>query len=151
MEPNRPWISLILFCFTAVLTAALAFAAVVAGASFALVRHQTSSALASRAGEQAPENPGPTGSKGENRTTFSGLVTDSFCGARHRRYRNLAPTECAAACIRDGAAFVLVNGDHSYKLTGSREALTKLLGMRANVTGTLQGNTILVDSAAPLF
>jgi hypothetical protein len=139
---------LILFCFTAVLAAALAFAAIVAGASFALVRHRTPDAPGAR---EQQANPNPTGPKEENHATFSGLVTDSYCGARHRRYRNLSPTQCAAACMRDGATLVLVNGDHLYKLTGSEEALTKLLGTRANVTGTLQGDTILVDSAAPLF
>lgn len=152
MKPVRPWISLILFCFVAVLAAALAFAAVVAGGSFALGRYQKADASErAQQEEQAPANPNPAGPKGGNRATFSGLLTDSYCGARHRRYPNLAPTQCAAACIRDGATYVLVNGDHRYKLTGSEAALTKLLGTRANVRGTLQGDTILVDSAAPLF
>ena len=44
MKPNRPWISLIFFCFAAVSMAALAFAAVVAGGSFALVRFQKADA-----------------------------------------------------------------------------------------------------------
>jgi hypothetical protein len=142
---------LIIFCFAAVLAAALAFAAIVAGGSFALVRQPESDASDSRAQEQAPANPNPAAPKAGNRATFSGLVTDSYCGARHRRYRNLAPIECAAACIRGGATYVLVNGDHRYKLSGSEKALTRLLATRANVTGTLQGDTILVDSAAPLF
>jgi len=148
VKTNRPWISLILFCFAAVFAAALAFAAVVAGGSFALVRNQNSDARPSHAGQPAPPNPGRSG---PNPTIFNGLVTDSYCGARHRRYPNLAPAECAAACIRDGATYVLVNGDRRYKLTGSTDALQKFLGTRANVRGRLRGDTVWVDSAGPPF
>jgi hypothetical protein len=128
-----------------VFAAALIFAVIIAGASVALASHQIS-------GESEPAesnaNPAPAPA---DLTSFSGMITDSYCGARHVRYPNLSPTDCAAACIRNGATYVLVDGDHRYKLTGSEDALSKILGTRASVTGTLQGDTISVRSAGPTF
>jgi hypothetical protein len=123
----------------------LAFAVIMAGASVALASHQVpdESAQAGTDGASAPET--------TELTTFSGMITDSYCGARHVRYRKLSPAQCAAACIRDGGSYVLVNGDRRYKLSGSHKELSKVLGTRANVTGTLEGDTIVVKSAGPMF
>ena len=147
MKNNRSWISLLGFCLLTALGAALAFALVVAGASVALASHE-SSEPAQNSEQVQDQQPAPPHSE---LTTFNGMITDSICGARHRRYPNLTPTECAAACIRSGAHYVLVDGDHRYILSGSNQSLEKLLGTRANVTGTLDGDTITVNSAAPMF
>ena len=56
--------------------------------------------------------------------------------------------ECARACFRHGASYVLVNGDRRYTLVGGESALSKLAGERANVIGTRQGDAILVNSAS---
>lgn len=150
--------------------AALVFAIIVAGGSVALASHQSAtaeevqddatlpqnfaqvqhSAATSRQNsdqeDQSPENP-----QHSDINSFSGLITDSSCGARHQRHSNLTPEDCARACIRNGASYVLVNGHHRYTLSGNEESLNKLLGTRATVTGTLQGGTILVSSAGPQF
>jgi hypothetical protein len=44
----------------------------------------------------------------------------------------------------------LVNGDQKNFLQGSEPALDHLAGQRATVTGTLNGDTIKVSSAAPI-
>lgn len=139
---RRPWISLLGFCLLTVFGTALAFAVIVAGASVALAGHQVPD-------ETQPQKEAPRPSQPVDVVTFSGMVTDSFCGARHSRYSNMTPTQCAAACIRNGASYLLVDGDHRYSLKGNRESLKKLLGMRANVTGTRDGDTIVVSSAGP--
>ena len=77
------------------------------------------------------------------------MITDARCGARHRRNSHWTSTECTRACLRDGASYVLVDGDRRYTLTGSEEILGKLAGTRAKVTGTRDGDKILVSSAAP--
>jgi hypothetical protein len=148
VKHNRSWISLIGYCLLSVFGTALVFALIVAGGSVALAGHESSEQAqnSSEIQDQQPAQPSHSES-----TTFSGMITDSYCGARHRRYPNLTPTQCAAACIRHGEHYILVNGDHRYTLTGSNDSLGKLLGTRANVTGTLQGDTIVVSSAAPMF
>jgi hypothetical protein len=150
VKHSRSWTSLVAFCVMTVSGAGLAFALILAGASVALANHHSSEVLQ----EEAPQPTSPPAAAPEpgaaNLTTFSGMVTDSYCGARHLRHTNLTPTECAAACIRGGANFVLVDGDRRFLLTGAKASLGKLLGTRASVTGTLEGDTIMVSSAGPL-
>jgi hypothetical protein len=147
VKPARSMISLIGFCVLTALGAALAFAIIVAGGSVALADHQYSSqepkehSLVAQNGAQSPPNPGAA--------TFNGMITDSYCGARHLRSSHQSPAECARTCVRKGAKYVLVDGDRRYQLTGRDDVLDRLAGQRANVTGTRQGNAIAVDSAAP--
>lgn len=163
---HRSIISLITYCFMTALGAALVFAIIVAGGSVALASHQSASAeemqddalplssaeLQNNAGTLQPsdqQDQAPADPQQSDISTFSGLITDSHCGARHQRHSNLTPEDCARSCIRNGATYVLVNGQHRYHLSGNEESLNKLLGTRATVTGTLQGETISVSSAGP--
>ncbi len=142
MRKHRSWISLVGFCMGAVLITSLAFATIVAGASVALADHRTDSAAAN--GEISRATPSPQASV----TTFSGMITDSHCGARHVRNSHQNASECARACFRQGASYVLVNGEQRYTLVGGEADLSKLAGERANVVGTRQGDAILVNSAS---
>lgn len=164
---HRSIISLVSYCLMTAFGAALVFAIIVAGGSVALASHQSASAAElqedaapaqnsaeletglrtqqhSDQQDQAPADP-----QHSELSSFSGLITDSYCGARHQRHSNLTPEDCARSCIRNGATYVLVNGQHRYNLSGNEEALSKLLGTRATITGTLQGETISVNSVGP--
>jgi hypothetical protein len=147
-RPNfHPVVRLLGACILLALAAALAFAAIVAGASVALATHQTSestqdtgSAVPSHEGElDVPE------------TAFTGVITDSHCGARHIRNSHMSPAECARACVRKGATYVLVDGERRYVLNGSEDTLAPLAGTRARVTGRRDGNSIVVNSARAPF
>ena len=147
MQPRRSVISLIGFCVLTTLGAALAFALMVAGGSVALADHQYSEgqqehSLITQNGAQSAPN--PVGA------TFNGMITDSYCGARHLRKSHQKSAECAHPCVRKGAHYILVDGNRRYQLTGGEDALDKLVGQRATVTGTRQGNAIAVNSAAPV-
>jgi hypothetical protein len=143
------WLSLIINCTLLAAGTALAFAIIVAGASVALAGHQQAMAEEAQAGtsqEAAPLTETPrVGS------TFSGMITDSHCGARHMRNSRQNSIDCAHACVRKGATYVLVDGDRRYTLLGNELVVAKLAGERANITGTRQGDTIIVDAAAPVF
>lgn len=141
MKRHRSWISLVAYCGLMVFGAAFAFAVIVAGGSVALASRQHSEDAQNTSPMPAP----PAG------TAFSGMITDSRCGARHIRNSRLSSAECARACVRKGASYVLVDGGHRYTLTGNEETLERLAGIRANVTGTRQGDTIVVSAAAPLL
>ncbi|HEX4425066.1 MAG TPA: hypothetical protein VH079_06690 [Terriglobales bacterium] len=80
--------------------------------------------------------------------TFSGMITDSQCGARHDQTSNKRPADCARMCVRNGSKYVLINGDQKNILEGDEIALDHLAGQRATVTGTLNGDTIKVSSVA---
>jgi hypothetical protein len=143
VRKHRSWLSLVGFCVGAVLISSLAFATIVAGASVALANHQAEGG-ADQAHELSPATPSPQPSG----TAFTGMITDSHCGARHMRNSHQSSSECARACFRRGASYVLVEGDQRYTLVGGETELSKLAGERANVIGTRQGDTILVNSAS---
>jgi len=144
VKRHSSWISLVGYCAVTVLLASLAFATIVAGASVALADHRAEASSSDEARDITPATPSaqPTG------TTFSGMITDSRCGARHMRKSGQSASECARACFRQGASYVLVDGDRRYTLVGGESDLSKLAGERANIIGTRQGDAILVNSAS---
>jgi hypothetical protein len=77
--------------------------------------------------------------------TFIGLVSDSRCGPRHK-LKDKSAEECTRVCQRAGASFALVAGERTYKLKGDSNDVAVLAGQKAKVTGTLQGDTIVVQS-----
>jgi hypothetical protein len=144
VKRKRSWVSLIGFCMLTALGAALALAIIFAGASVALASHQS-------AGSEQTQNPSSLTPMQPAGHTFSGMITDSRCGARHLRNSHQSPAECTRTCVRLGASYVLVDGDRRYTLVGGEDSLRRLAGERANVTGTRQGEAIVVSSAAPVF
>jgi hypothetical protein len=81
--------------------------------------------------------------------TFVGVISDSTCGPRHKMLDKSAE-ECARACQRAGAKYVLVAGEKTYVLHGRTNDIAYLAGQKAKITGSLRGNTIAVSAAAPI-
>ena len=145
MKHRRTWISLLGFCLLAAMGAALALAMIFAGGAVALAGHR---AEAAQVGESAPSS---LPSDHPSSTRFTGMITCSRCRARHMRNSRMTAEECARACVRAGAVYILVDGDRSHILIGESEEVSKFAGQRANIMGTLQNGAILVDSTSPLF
>lgn len=141
MQHNRSWISLIGSCLLMALGAAFAFAIIVAAGSAAL------------AGRQAddPQLTSPAAPQTVPSGFYEGMVSDSRCGARHSKNSRLGSAECARQCVRQGSAYVLVDGNRRYKLVGSEETLAKFAGQRIRISGARQGEIIQVSSAVALF
>lgn len=78
--------------------------------------------------------------------SFSGLLTDSRCGARHSRALGKSAAECARFCVRHGAQYIIVNGANTYKLEGRPAQLRNFAGQRVVVMGSLQDGAIRVRS-----
>ena len=147
MNYNRSWTSLIGSCILMALAAGVAFAVIVAAGSAALADRQSNDATSSA----QPQLTSPASQEVAPGGTYQGVVTDSRCGARHLKNSGLNPAECARLCVRQGSSYILVDGNRRYKLVGSEEALQKFAGQRIRVSGTRQGETIQVTSAASLF
>ena len=75
--------------------------------------------------------------------SWSGVVTDSMCGAKHMM-ANAA--DCTRACVKQGSSYALLVGDQVYTLKGHEAEVDKLASQKATVTGTLDGTTIQVAS-----
>src|SRR5439155_21920563 len=97
---NHSWLALITFCATTALVAALRLAILIASATVAFAIAQ--SLRLPSAHRSQPPNPSVEQS-------FSGVVTDSHCGARHARNSGKGQENCARACIRDGMPARLVH------------------------------------------
>ena len=136
MEKRKgSWFSLIVFYATAALVSALGLAILFASATVAL-------AVAQSYDTHAGQNDGSI-------RTVSGMLTDSRCGARHPMNSGKTTADCVRACVRKGAAYILINSERTYTLTGDQEELSKLAGQRVTLRGNLQGSTIQVSAISP--
>ena len=80
---------------------------------------------------------------------FVGLISDDMCAQSHAAMR-MGPTdaECTHACIEEhGGSYVLVDGEHVYKLS-DQIAPKAFAGRRVKVVGRLDAatSTITVES-----
>jgi hypothetical protein len=85
---------------------------------------------------------------GGSTQTFTGKVSDTMCGAKHKE--GIPPADCVRACVQHGAKYALVVGDKVYTLDTSNKTsldeLNKLAWGQAKVTGTANGDVISVKS-----
>lgn len=88
--------------------------------------------------------------KDSGKQTLTGVVSDSMCGAKHMMEGGDAA--CTRACVSKGSKYALVVGDKVYTLETSDKAaldqLDKLAGQKAKVSGTVNGETIQVNSVS---
>ena len=79
--------------------------------------------------------------------TLNGTVSDAMCGAKHM---GQDAASCTRQCVSKGADYALVVGEKVYTLktkdTKLRDALEKLAGAKAKVTGEADGTTVNVTA-----
>ena len=81
--------------------------------------------------------------------TFTGTITDANCGAKHADASEKSQA-CAKACVKRGAAAVLVVGDKVIKFDDASKAkIADLVGQKVVVTGELKDDTVTVASVKP--
>ena len=137
-ETQRSWLSLLGFFGVITLGSSLIFAAVFAGVTAVIAGGE--SAQASDDQQVDPIVPAQT---------FTGIITDSRCGARHTDTEKSA-AECTRICVRNGSRYLLVNGDKDYEITGDPGRISQLAGQRVKLTGALAAGRIKVTSATAL-
>ena len=94
-----------------------------------------------------PENPDAANGKLQ---TLTGVVSDSFCGAKHFQLTGATPAECTRYCIAHRGTFALVVGDKVYQLENRPgHTLDALSGKQARVTGVVRGSVIQIQSVSP--
>ena len=75
--------------------------------------------------------------------TFTGVITDSECGAVGHTQMRMGSTdaECTKACVdAHGASYVLYDGKNVYALT-DQQTPERFAGQKVKVTGTLDIKT----------
>src|SRR5438874_5535486 len=86
--------------------------------------------------------------------TFTGIVSDSMCFSRHMLKDMGAANEsdCVRLCRKEHFDYVLLTGKEEKDyviLKGKPEDFDKYVAQKVTVKGTLQGDTVTVESVAP--
>ena len=130
------WLRLLTYCLSRVLAISLIIAVVLVGGALAFAHGQTA-----KGPRRNNIQPGDLGYQ-----PISGVITDSECGARHGRDANMSAAECTRFCTRNGAKYILVDGEKRYTLTGNTEELSRFAGQRVTISGSRTGDTVTVNS-----
>jgi hypothetical protein len=75
--------------------------------------------------------------------TFTGVVTDSMCGASHKAMNVTPDSKCVRDCVKAGAKFALLVGDKVYTLS-DQQTPDNFAGEKVKVTGTLNSKTNII-------
>jgi len=67
--------------------------------------------------------------------TFTGVITDTMCGAKHTMMKNQADDKCVAMCTKGSSEFALFDGKTVMKLSDQKKP-AKFAAQRVKVTGT---------------
>lgn len=79
--------------------------------------------------------------------TFTGVVTDDMCGKDHSMMGVKPDAKCVTECVKGGSKYALLVGDKVYELSDQKTP-EKFAAQKVQVTGTLNGKTIQVQSIA---
>jgi hypothetical protein len=89
------------------------------------------------------------GRSAKSQQTWQGFVTDTHCGTNCQVTKNMAPDKkCVNRCVREGSKYGLWVGHHVYELEPQSKA-AHYAASDVLVTGTLVGETILINSIEP--
>ena len=77
---------------------------------------------------------------------YTGYISDASCGAKHMD-GSKASIDCVTSCVKGGQAPVFVGMDKKiYKLSDASK-VSALLGQKVTLTGTMKGDTVVVEKA----
>ena len=82
--------------------------------------------------------------------TFTGVITDTLCGARHNM-KGHSDADCTKMCAKASAQYALFDGQNVLKLSDQKTP-ARFAAQTVKVTGTLDAktNTIKVTSIEPV-
>ncbi len=82
--------------------------------------------------------------------TFTGVVTDTMCGAKHGMMKNQPDDQCVKMCTKGQSDYALFDGTNVIKLSDQKTP-AKFAAQKVKVIGTLDSktNTIKVSSIEP--
>ena len=77
--------------------------------------------------------------------TFTGVITDSMCGANHKMMNISPDSKCVAECVKSGnVKFALLDGTKVYKLS-DQQTPAQYAGAKVRITGTLFPKTGIIE------
>ncbi len=79
--------------------------------------------------------------------TFVGSIGDSMCGAKHMMPGE-SDKDCTIGCVKEGAKYILIDPSGKIYQLSDQKKPAQFAGAKVKVMGTLNGETISVDSIA---
>jgi hypothetical protein len=83
--------------------------------------------------------------------TFTGIITDTMCGAKHTMMKDQPDDKCIQMCVKGSSEYALFDGQTVLKLSNQSKS-AKFAAQKVKVTGTLdeRTKTIKITSIDPL-
>ncbi len=79
-------------------------------------------------------------SAADRQQSFTGVITDTMCGADHKSM-NVAPdSKCVVECVKHGSKYALLVGSNVYVLS-DQQTPEKFAAQKVKVTGALDERT----------
>ncbi len=87
----------------------------------------------------------------EQPRSFTGVITDSMCGADHKAMNVSPDSKCVLECVRHGSKYALLVGNNVYTLS-DQQTPEKFAAQKVRVTGVLneKTKTLQVSKIEPL-
>ncbi len=78
---------------------------------------------------------------------WKGVISDEHCGAAHVKATQ-ADRECVQKCVKEGKAPVFVTSDNKVLKIDAKsvDKVTPHFGHNVTIKGTLNGDTVMIDS-----
>ena len=83
--------------------------------------------------------------------TFTGVITDTLCGAGHAMMKAQSDASCVKLCVKGSGQYALFDGQNGFKLTDQKTP-AKFAAQKVKVVGTYdeKAKTIKVSSIEPV-
>ena len=79
--------------------------------------------------------------------TFTGVVTDTMCGAKHTMMKDQPDDKCIRMCVKGSSDYALYDGQNVYKFSDQSKP-AKFAAQKVTVTGTLDQKTKTIKITA---
>ena len=87
------------------------------------------------------------GPSGIHSQTYTGVITDSMCGADHSKMHVTPDSKCVLECVKYGAKYALLSGKEVYILSDQKTP-AKFAAQKVNIKGTLNAKTKVLSVTA---
>jgi hypothetical protein len=77
---------------------------------------------------------------GAQAATFTGVITDTMCGAKHEMMKNQPDAQCVRMCAKGQSEYALFDGVNVLKLSDQKTP-ARYAAQRVKVTGALDEKT----------
>ena len=75
--------------------------------------------------------------------TFTGVITDTMCGAGHKMMNVTPDAKCVRDCVKAGYKYALYDGQNVYTLS-DQQTPEKYAAQKVRVVGTLNSKTKII-------